>query len=54
MAIHHIFPYIGKVKLKRLTADELDDWLEDRAEVLSTRSLRLIHLSPTEPLPWHT
>jgi integrase len=43
MAVHHIFPHIGRVKLKRLTADELDDWLEDRAEVLSTRSLRLIH-----------
>ncbi|TYB56812.1 site-specific integrase [Nonomuraea sp. PA05] len=43
MAIHHIIPQIGKIKIKKLTADELDDWLDGRAEILSTRSLRLIH-----------
>jgi hypothetical protein len=26
-----------------LTADELDDWLDKRAEELTTRSVRLIH-----------
>ncbi|TDD22251.1 tyrosine-type recombinase/integrase [Nonomuraea diastatica] len=43
MAIHHIIPQIGKIKIKKLTADELDDWLDGRAEILATRSLRLIH-----------
>ncbi len=43
MAVHHIIPQIGKTKLKKLTADELDDWLDERAEMLATRSLRLIH-----------
>ncbi|MEU1385806.1 MULTISPECIES: tyrosine-type recombinase/integrase [unclassified Nonomuraea] len=43
MAIHHIIPQVGQIKLKKLTADDLDDWLDERAEVLATRSLRLIH-----------
>jgi integrase len=29
--------------LKELTADQLDTWIDERAEELSTRSLRLIH-----------
>ena len=28
---------------QKLTADELDTWMDDRAEELSTRTLRLIH-----------
>ncbi|MEV4112399.1 tyrosine-type recombinase/integrase [Nonomuraea sp. NPDC049695] len=43
LAVHQIIPHIGKIKLKKLTADELDDWLDERAEELSTRTLRLIH-----------
>jgi hypothetical protein len=31
------------VPLKELTADHLDDWLDERAEELTTRTLRLIH-----------
>ncbi|WP_155357927.1 site-specific integrase [Acrocarpospora macrocephala] len=42
LAKHHITPQIGGKKLKQLTADELDDWLDERAEELSTRTLRLI------------
>jgi integrase len=40
MADRHLIPFIGKAKLKDLSADDIDDWLDDRAEVLATRSLR--------------
>src|ERR1039457_5894808 len=43
LAQHHLIPYIGAAKLKKLTADELDKWMDDRAEELSNRTLRLIH-----------
>ncbi|MFF7902736.1 tyrosine recombinase XerC [Streptomyces sp. NPDC007920] len=40
MANKHLIPFIGKAKLKELSADDVDDWLDDRAEFLATRSLR--------------
>jgi integrase len=40
MANKHLLPFIGKAKLKELSADDIDDWLDDRAEFLATRSLR--------------
>lgn len=40
MADKHLIPLIGKAKPKDLSADEVDDWLDDRAEWLATRSLR--------------
>jgi hypothetical protein len=43
MADRNIIPQIGQVKLKELTADRLDAWMDERAGELSTRSLRLIH-----------
>ena len=43
LATHHLIPQIGAIKLQQLTADQLDEWMDDRAEELSTRSLRLIH-----------
>src|SRR5215467_5755196 len=43
IANHHLIPFIGAAKLKKLTADELDTWLDNRAEELSTRTLRLVH-----------
>ncbi|MDQ3764232.1 MAG: tyrosine-type recombinase/integrase [Actinomycetota bacterium] len=43
LATHHLLPQIGTTKLQQLTADQLDEWIDDRAEELSTRSLRLIH-----------
>jgi integrase len=43
MAAGNLIPQIGAAKLKKLTADELDKWLDERANELSTRSLRLIH-----------
>lgn len=38
----HIMPLLGKRKLRELSADDVDEWLADRAKVLSTRSLRLV------------
>ena len=43
LATHHLIPQIGATKLQQLTADQLDEWIDERAEELSTRSLRLIH-----------
>ncbi|MEV2279362.1 tyrosine-type recombinase/integrase [Nocardiopsis sp. NPDC049922] len=43
LANKHVIPELGKAKLKDLTADDVDDWLEDRAELLATRSLRELH-----------
>lgn len=43
LAAHHLIPQIGTTKLQQLTADQLDEWIDERAEALSTRSLRLIH-----------
>jgi integrase len=40
---HNVIPQLGSIKLKELTADRLDDWLDERAEELSARTLRLIH-----------
>lgn len=40
MAHKHLIPFIGKAKLKELSADDVDDWLDGRAEFLATRSLR--------------
>ena len=39
----HLVPQIGALKLKRLTANQVDDWLEGLAEVLSTASLHKLH-----------
>ncbi|MFC4535670.1 site-specific integrase [Sphaerisporangium dianthi] len=43
LASKHLIPQVGGIKLKELTADHLDEWMDERAEELSTRSLRLIH-----------
>lgn len=40
MANKHLIPFIGKAKLKELSADDVDDWMDGRAEFLATRSLR--------------
>lgn len=40
LAERHIVPAIGACKLRDLTADDLDDWLEREASVLATRTLR--------------
>jgi hypothetical protein len=42
LADHHLILYLGAARLKKLTADELDTWMDGRAEALSGRTLRLI------------
>ncbi|MEV5574458.1 site-specific integrase [Spirillospora sp. NPDC052269] len=43
LANTHVVPLIGKAKLADLRADDVDDWLEGLTDVLSTRTLRLVH-----------
>jgi integrase len=43
LADNNLIPQIGAARLKELTADDLDKWMDERAKELSTRSLRLIH-----------
>jgi integrase len=40
----NLIPLIGAAKLKRLTADNVDDWLDGLTGKLSTASLQKIHL----------
>jgi hypothetical protein len=40
LATTHIVPLLGSVKLRELTADDVDDWLADRKGKLATRSLK--------------
>jgi integrase len=39
----HLVPQLGALKLKRLTANQVDDWLDGLTEVLSTASLYKLH-----------
>lgn len=39
----HIIPKIGKRKLRELSADDVDKWLAELAEIVSTRTVRLLH-----------
>lgn len=39
----HIYPRLGTKKLRDLTADHVDQWLEAKASELSTRTLRGLH-----------
>lgn len=40
LAEHHIIPHLGHLTVREFTADDCERWLEDRAEVLATKSLR--------------
>ncbi|WP_327167964.1 site-specific integrase [Streptomyces subrutilus] len=42
LAETHIYPSLGAAKVRVLEADTLDDWLDEKAEVLATSSLRLL------------
>ncbi|MFF9896171.1 tyrosine-type recombinase/integrase [Streptomyces longispororuber] len=42
LANNHVIPQLGKGRLRDLEADDVDEWLEDRAEVLATQSLRMV------------
>lgn len=39
----HIVPALGRRKLRDLSVEDIDKWLTDKASVLSTRSLKLVH-----------
>ncbi|MFI9101666.1 tyrosine recombinase XerC [Streptomyces fildesensis] len=43
LAGSHITPDLGKAKLRDLSADELDAWLDAKSEVLATQSLKMVH-----------
>jgi hypothetical protein len=43
LAKSNLIPFIGACKLKELTADNVDDWLEARRDHLTTRTLQAIH-----------
>nr|BFE83769.1 hypothetical protein GCM10020093_063700 [Planobispora longispora] len=43
LARKHVIPLIGKEKLKRLTADQVDEWLDGLTGDLSTRTLGEVH-----------
>ena len=43
LAEQHVLPLIGATKLKELTADDVDDWLDGLTAKLATRSLQGVH-----------
>ncbi|WP_052745849.1 site-specific integrase [Allosalinactinospora lopnorensis] len=43
LAEKHIIPALGSYKLRELRADDVDGWLDDKSEELSTRTLRLLY-----------
>jgi integrase len=43
LADQHVIPLIGAQKLKRLSADEVEEWLDGLTEKLATRSLQGVH-----------
>jgi integrase len=43
LAKSDLIPMIGAYKLKKLTADQVDDWLDGLTDKLSTRSLQAVH-----------
>jgi integrase len=43
LAEQHVIPLIGTIKLRKLTADDVDEWLDGLTEKLATRSLQGVH-----------
>ncbi|HYZ37303.1 MAG TPA: hypothetical protein VE673_11385 [Pseudonocardiaceae bacterium] len=43
LAERHVIPLIGAIKLKELTADQVDEWLDGLTGTLATRSLQGVH-----------
>jgi hypothetical protein len=43
LAESNLIPFIGAYKLKKLTADNIDDWLDERRDHVTTRTLQAIH-----------
>ena len=44
IADNHVIPKIGRLKVKRLTADDVDDWLVGLATELSTETVHRAHI----------
>ena len=42
LASNHITPDLGRARLRDLQADDLDEWLEAKAEILSHTSLKMV------------
>ncbi|GAA1881908.1 site-specific integrase [Actinomadura bangladeshensis] len=43
LATHQLVPFIGRTRLKELTADAVETWLNGRAEHLTSSSLGIVH-----------
>ncbi|TDC65778.1 site-specific integrase [Actinomadura sp. GC306] len=43
LAHHHIINKIGKTKLTDLTADDVEKWLDECAENMTTQTLKIVH-----------
>jgi hypothetical protein len=43
LAEQHVIPLIGAIRLRKLTADDVDEWLDGLTEKLATRSLQGVH-----------
>lgn len=43
LADHQLIPFIGRTRLKELTADDVEKWLNGRAEHLTSSSLSIVH-----------
>ncbi|SNS36192.1 Site-specific recombinase XerD [Actinomadura meyerae] len=43
LATHQLIPFIGRTRLNELTADDVETWLNGRAEHLTSSSLGIVH-----------
>lgn len=43
LADHQLIPFIGRARLKELTADDVERWLNGRADHLTSSSLGIVH-----------
>ncbi|GLZ13286.1 site-specific integrase [Actinomadura sp. NBRC 104425] len=43
LADHQIIPFLGRIRLKDLTADDVETWLKGRTEHLTSSSLGIVH-----------
>lgn len=42
LANNHVVPDLGRAKVRELEADDVDEWLESKAKVLSKQSLKMV------------
>lgn len=43
LANNHVIPALGKRQIRELSADDVDQWLEAKAQILSTDTLGILH-----------